>query len=188
MRSVVIRWLLLVMLVPVLLVVTQAEQPSPAQDPAPAPAAGQSQAPEGDTQAEEPQPEIPTFRTGINFIRVDVIVTDDDGAHVTDLQATDFEIYEDEELQEVESFELIEVSRVPDVDAEPPRQITTRSDVEREAGRTDTRVFVIFFDDYHVRWENGVRAGQQLAEHHVPADAARRCASHAEPPGDHRGR
>ena len=104
------------------------------------------------------------FRTGINFIRVDVIATDDDGNHIRDLDLADFEVYEDDELQDIETFELIEINQIQDVDAEPPRPIINRFDEEREAARTDTRVFVIFFDDYHVRWENGARAGQELSE------------------------
>ena len=34
----------------------------------------------------------------------------------------------------------------------------------REAGRDDTRVMVIYLDDYHVRRGNGLRAKAQLAE------------------------
>ena len=111
---------------------------------------------------DESQP--PIFRSGINFIRVDVIVTDDDGNPVTDLEAGDFEVFEDGEPQTIESFQLIEISAVPAPGAEPPRPVSNRYDEEREAARTDTRVFVIFFDDYHVRYENGVRAGQTLVQ------------------------
>ena len=156
MRSVVRRCVLPAVLVSVLLVVTRAEQ----QEPSPAPVAA---APESETQTGEP-PDAPVFRTGINFISVDVIVTDGDGAHVRDLEASDFEVYEDGELQTVEAFQLVEISAVPAPDAEPPRRVVNRYDEEREARRTDTRVFVIFFDDYHVRWENGVRAGRTIAE------------------------
>ncbi len=132
----------------------------------------QQQAPDPDTaqaEAEAPadqQPAAetePTFRAAINFIRVDVIVTDDDGNFVTDLDASDFEVFEDGEPQDIESFQLVEIGPVPDPDAEPARPIINRYDEEREAARADTRVFVVFFDDYHVRWENGVRAGRTLA-------------------------
>ena len=156
MRSVVRRCVLPAVLVSVLLVVTWAEQQEPSQAPIAA-------APESETQTGE-QPDVPVFRTGINFISVDVIVTDGDGAHVRDLEASDFEVYEDGELQTVEAFQLVEISAVPAPDAEPPRRVVNRYDEEREARRTDTRVFVIFFDDYHVRWENGVRAGRTIAE------------------------
>ena len=39
------------------------------------------------------------FRAGINFVRVDVIVTDDDNNPIIDLAADDFEIYEDGQLR-----------------------------------------------------------------------------------------
>ena len=131
---------------------TQQQEPAP---PAPPPAeAADDDAPD--------QP--PIFRTGINFIRVDVIVTDDDGNPVRDLEAADFQVFEDGEPQTIESFQLVEIGAVPAPDAEPAREIINTYDEEREAQRTDTRIFVVFFDDYHVRWENGVRAGRALAE------------------------
>ena len=132
----------------------QAQQQAPESAPPPA-ETPQQQEPDG--------AEPPIFRTGINFIRVDVIVTDDDGNHVLDLQAEDFEVFEDGELQDIESFQLVDLGPVPALDAEPPRPVLNSYDEEREAARTDTRIFVIFFDDYHVRWENGVRAGRAVA-------------------------
>lgn len=107
---------------------------------------------------------VPVFRSGINFIRVDTIVTDGDGNHVTDLQPSDFEIYEDDELQEIETFELITIDQTPGPNPRLERTVRSRNDVEREASRTDVRVFVIFFDDYHVRFGNGRRVALQLTE------------------------
>lgn len=133
------------------------------QQPDPEPAPGVSQPPDPGP-AGDPQGDPPIFRTGVNFIRVDVIVTDGDGAPVRDLRAADFQVFEDGEPQEIESFQLVEIGPVPAPDAEPARPIINRYDEEREAARADTRIFVVFFDDYHVRWENGVRAGRALAE------------------------
>ena len=130
------------------------------QQPAPAPAAPS----DAEAAADEAQDQPPIFRTGINFIRVDVIVTDGDGNHVPDLEAADFQVFEDGEPQTIESFQRVEITGVPAPDAEPARDIINAYDEEREAQRTDTRIFVVFFDDYHVRWENGVRAGRALAD------------------------
>ena len=154
------RWLLLTLLLVALIASTHAQQQAvpPVQEPS-LPAAEQQEPP-----ADAQQPSVPVFRTGINFIRVDVIVTDDDGNHVTDLEASDFEVFEDDEPQSLESFQLVEISAVPAPGAEPPREVHNRYDEEREAARADTRVFVIFFDDYHVRYENGIRAGLAIAE------------------------
>ena len=139
-----------------------AQDPQDQQDERTPPTAEQVPATVSDAPAD--QIPMPVFRTGINFIRVDAIVTDGDGNHVTDLQPSDFEVYEDGELQTVETFEQVEISAVTALDAEPPRGISNRYDVEREAARSDVRVFVIFFDDYHVRWGNGERAADQLKE------------------------
>ena len=139
-----------------------AQQPQPpAQPPAPDTVA---EDPVQDDDAAEQPPPVPIFRTGINFIRVDVIVTDDDGSSVTDLELADFEVFEDGEPQAIESFQLVAISAVPTPGAEPPRPVSNRYDEEREAARADTRVFIIFFDDYHVRFENGVRASRTLVD------------------------
>ena len=156
------RWVLpLVLLVIVLMASGRAQQRPPAADQPPTTPQELS---ETESQAEDQQRQVPIFRGGINFIRVDAIVTDADSELVTDLTADDFEIFEDGEPQAIESFQFIELGAVPEPDAEPPRPIFNRDDEEFEAARADVRVFVIFFDDYHVRRENGIRAGRMLSE------------------------
>ena len=115
-------------------------------------------------QQGQPEPPIPTFRSDINLIRVDVIVTDGDGNHLTDLDVTDFEVSEDGEPQTVETFELVEIGALPEQGARPPSRIATAADEEREVARNDVRVVVIFFDDYHVRFGNGQRASRTVTE------------------------
>ena len=139
------------------------------QPPDPLPGSRQENTPAQSTDQEleqeiEVDQPIPIFRTGINFIRVDVIVTDGDGNPVTDLTVDDFEIYEDDNPQAVDSFQLVEISAVPAPDAEPVSPVFDRNDQEQEAQRADVRVFVIFLDDYHVREGNGIRASRMLAE------------------------
>ena len=110
------------------------------------------------------QPQIPVFRTGINFVRVDAIVTDDDGAPVLDLTTDDFRVFEDDVEQTIESFRLVEITGLPDPALPPPSSIRNDYDQEREAARPDSRIFVFFLDDYHVRRENGVRMRADLVE------------------------
>src|SRR5437867_12468436 len=64
-----------------------------------APPAGQQPA----DQQPATDPQQPIFRAGINFVRVDAIVTDRSGALVTDLKATDFEITEVGKPQAIET-------------------------------------------------------------------------------------
>ena len=159
-----LRWAVLVCLVAAYIVSGQAQQP-PASATQPE-AAQDEPSPQTDdaTAGDETVDPVPIFRAGINVVRVDAIVTDGDGNHISDLQASDFEIYEDGVLQTVESFDLVEISAIAALDAEPTHGITNRNDVEREASRSDVRVFVIFFDDYHVRWGNGRKASIQIVE------------------------
>src|SRR5712691_11848589 len=98
------------------------------------------------------QAQQPVFRTGINFVRVDVIVTDRNGNTVPDLRQSDFEVVEDSKPQTIESFKLVKLDggAVPTADG-PPRPIRSDSDEELEAARDDVRLFAIFLDDYHVR-------------------------------------
>jgi VWFA-related protein len=104
----------------------------------------------------------PIFRTGINFVRVDVIVTDKQGAPIADLKQTDFELLEDNKPQTIESFRFVKVDGSAPVETQ--RAIRTRSDEERAAADDNARIFVFFLDDYHVRLGNSMGARKPLAE------------------------
>src|SRR5918994_5952819 len=128
----------------VLTLVAALAQAGTAQEPAQqAPAPPPAQPPQ--------QPEKPTFRTGINFVRVDVIVSDKKGVALGDLKASDFEVLEDGKPQTIEQFKFIKVDGNPQPGEAPARQIRSTYDEETEASRDDVRLFVIFFDDYHTR-------------------------------------
>ena len=101
-------------------------------------------------QAGAPQP--PAFRTGINYVRVDAIVTDKNGNPISDLKQSDFEVTEDNKPQVVDAFKLVALDggMIPGPDG-PPREIRNDDDEEQEASRDDVRLFAIFLDDYHVR-------------------------------------
>jgi len=119
-------------------------------------------------QQAEPQPQPaqePVFRTGINFVRVDVIVSDRSGANVADLKQSDFEVTEDGKPQAIENFKFIKLDggAVPGPEG-PARAIRTDADEEQEAARDDVRLFAIFLDDYHVRKENSIRVRGQLEQ------------------------
>ncbi len=158
------HWFVPLLLLANVTVIGHAQQPSPATDDAQQASSNQSDQAGALDQAQPEVEPTPVFRSGINFIRVDAIVTDDDGIHLTDLDISDFEIYEDGELQDIETFDHIQIGAVPEPGARPPTQLSNRNDAEREAARSDVRVFVIFFDDYHVRFENGQRASLQMTE------------------------
>ena len=139
-----------------------AQQPPDTRPPdASRPPAAPETAPD---QPRDEQAPPPVFRSEINFVRVDAIVTDDDGDPVLDLTAEDFEILEDDTAQEIESFQLVEFTGVPDPALPPPSSIRNDYDQEREAARPDSRIFVFFLDDYHVRGYNAIRMTAPLVE------------------------
>src|SRR5437870_5585312 len=109
-------------------------------------------------QQEEPGPAVgqqppPVFRTGIDFVRVDVIVTDSKtGKPVEDLKQGDFQVTEEKRPKRVETLKLIELEggAVP-APGGPPQEIRSDDVEELEAAREDVRLFAIFLDDYHTR-------------------------------------
>ena len=117
-------------------------------------------------QPNQQQPAEPVFRTGINFVRVDVIVSDKNGANVADLKQSDFEVTEDGKPQSIENFKFIKLDGgVSSAVVEgAPRSIRTDTDEEQEASRDDVRLFAIFLDDYHVRKENSLRVRAPLEQ------------------------
>ena len=113
---------------------------------------------------QDPQtPAQPTFRTDINFVRVDVIVTEK-GEPVTNLTEADFQLREDGKPQAIEQFRLIKVDGTQRPGDPPLRQIRNRDDEESEATRDDTRVIAIFLDDYHTRLGSALSVKRSLVE------------------------
>jgi VWFA-related protein len=101
---------------------------------------------------QEPEPARQTpFRTGVNFVRVDVLVTDGQDAPVLDLTKDDFEIFEDGRSQQIEQFKLVEVDGREDPRNPLPSAIRSTDDEAMVANRDDVRVFAIFLDEYHIR-------------------------------------
>ncbi len=126
---------------------------APATPPAPPPAAGQAPAVPADQ---------PVFRAGVNFVRVDAIVTDRQGNPVTDLTQDDFEVIEDDKRQTIETFRLVKIDTQAPV--ETPGRLTTRQDEENAAADEDARIFVFFLDEYHVRLGNSMAARKHLID------------------------
>src|SRR5918994_2362388 len=105
----------------------------------------------------------PVFRTGINTVRVDVIVTDRQGNPVTDLKLEDFDIQEDGKTQKAETFRLVKIDTVTQP-AYTQRTIRTRNDEETAAADESSRIFTFFLDDYHVRKETSMVVRKPVVE------------------------
>jgi len=116
-------------------------QSAPPQNPPAQPPAGAQQPPSGQ------QP--PVFRGGTANVRVDVTVIDKKGNPVTDLTKDDFEVREDGVPQLVDTVKMISATgAAPDDDTSLPIRSPEHAAVE--AARDDIRVFVIFWDEYHI--------------------------------------
>jgi len=126
-----------------------APAPPPQQQPTPPP---------------DPASQVPVFRSDINVVRVDVIVTDRQGNPVHDLKPEDFEVTEDGKPQTIQTFKLINIAENSDAVPETPRAVRNAIDEQTEAARDDVRIFAFFLDDYHVRLGNSMRAREIIAQ------------------------
>jgi VWFA-related protein len=92
----------------------------------------------------------PTFRTGANYVRVDMYATAD-GKSIDDLIAEEVEVLEDGVAQKIEAFEHVRVS--PAGPQEFRREPNTVEQSRQMAAEARARIFVIFLDTYHTTIE-----------------------------------
>ena len=106
-------------------------------------------------------PQQPPFRSGANVVRVDATVTDRSGEPVRTLTADDFEVLEDGAVKPITSFKLLEATGQPTDDFSLP--IRSQEHAAAEAARDDVRVFLIFWDEYHIgEFVSSLRAREGL--------------------------
>lgn len=96
------------------------------------------------------QPQQPIFRAGAELVRVDVSVTGRNDQPITDLQASDFLVTEDELPQTVETVQFIQLDGQRKEDTGESLEIRGLSQALVEAAKDDVRLFAIFLDDYHI--------------------------------------
>ena len=100
----------------------------------------------------------PTFRTGANYVRVDMYATRD-GKPIEDLKVDEIDILEDGVLQKIDAFEHVRVRTAPQESRIEPNTITQSREM---AGNPRARVFVIFMDTYHTQIEGSAIMRQPL--------------------------
>jgi hypothetical protein len=103
----------------------------------------------------------PPFRTGTNFVRVDVYPTAG-GRPVLDLGQDDFTILEDGVLQTVDRFEHVVIQNARPFDLGPAP--TSVADSRALLERARARVFVIFLDIHHVEPDISLAVHQPLVK------------------------
>lgn len=106
--------------------------------------------PASDAQQADASSDQPIFRAGAELVRVDVSVTGRDDEPVTDLQASDFIVTEDEIPQTVETVQFVRLDGQRKVDNGESLEIRGLSQALVEAAKDDVRLFAIFLDDYHI--------------------------------------
>lgn len=103
---------------------------------------------------QQPAPAQPTFRSGVELVELDAIVTDARGNVVSDLTAADFEVSEGGRVQTIATFSLVDI---PIERAERPLYSPTaiEPDVTSNDG-PEGRLYVFALDE--VRPANALRA------------------------------
>lgn len=117
----------------------------------------------------------PIFRAAVDLVRVDVSVTDRDDRALADLQMGEFAVSEDGVPQKIEALQFVRLDGTRTSDRDESLAIRSPEHAALEAARDDVRLFVIFWDEYHVDWQPDVtlplrRALKTLVEQFGPND------------------
>ena len=108
--------------------------------------AGQAPQP---TPAQSALPQTPTFKVQVDYVDVDVLVTDKDGKFIRDLTKDDFEVFEDGRRQAIANFSVV---NIPIERADRPLYSPEpfEADVESNEKPFEGRLYVMILDDVHI--------------------------------------
>src|SRR5437667_2384085 len=117
-------------------------------------------------------PQGPTFRVRVDYVEVDVVVTDQQGNLVRDLKKEDFRVLEDGKPQSINTFTLVNIP----IDR-PDRPLFQADPIEPDVKSNeqpfDGRVYVMVIDDYHTSFGRTQRvklAAKQFIEQRLAAN------------------
>lgn len=92
------------------------------------------------------QQQQPVFRTGVDLVQVDAVVTGDDGRPVGGLTAADFAIYENDRRQTITDFRPVTIPiGARTIDAKSPPALFVANDAP-----VNRRLFVLLVDNLHL--------------------------------------
>lgn len=109
----------------------------------------------------QPQAETPVFKSGIELVRLDVRVTDDQGRPIGDLRRDEIEVIEDGQSRPILLFQHIAEPRGSYVDV---ARRTIAGEVSTNRGAPRGHLYVLVFDQHHITAGNEQRA-RRAAEH-----------------------
>jgi VWFA-related protein len=118
------------------------------------------------------QTQQPTFKLRVDYVEVDVVVTDRQGNLVRDLKKEDFQVLEDGKAQAITNFTLVDI---PVERADRPLFAASpiEPDVKTNERPFDGRVYVMVIDDLHTRFGRTQRvkiAARQFIERRLGAN------------------
>src|SRR5438046_617613 len=118
------------------------------------------------------QQQQPTFRVRVDYVEVDVVVTDRQGNLVRDLKKEDFQVLEDGKNQTINTFTFVDIP-VERADRPLFQESPIEPDVKTNEKPFDGRVYVMVIDDYHTRFGRTQRvkaAAKQFIERRFGAN------------------
>lgn len=126
----------------------------------------------GQTPASPPQASQPTFKVQVDYVEVDVVVTDRQNQLVRDLKKEDFQVLEDGKPQTINTFTFVDI---PIERADRPLYASAplEPDVRTNERAFDGRVYVMVIDDLHTRFGRTQRvkaAAKQFIERRLGAN------------------
>lgn len=116
--------------------------------------------------------QAPQFKTAVEYVEVDVLVTDESGALVRDLTVDDFAVFEDGQLQTIATFSLVDIP-VERADGLAEGSPVLDPDVASNERPFGGRVYVMILDDLHVdatRTDLVKRAAYQFIDRNLGAN------------------
>src|SRR5919204_5284708 len=118
-----------------------------------------------------PQQQAPTFKVRVDYVEVDVVVTDGQGNLVRDLKKEDFQVLEDGKAQTINTFTMVDIP-VERADRPLFAESPIEPDVKTNERPFDGRVYVMVIDDLHTRMGRSIRvklAAKQFIERRLGA-------------------
>src|SRR5262245_53797596 len=122
--------------------------------------------------AQPQQPQQPTFKLRVDYVEVDVVVTDRQGNLVRDLKKEDFQVLEDGKAQAITNFTLVDIP-MERFDRPLFAAAPIEPDVKTNERPFDGRVYVMVIDDLHTRFGRSIRvktAAKQFIERRLGAN------------------
>jgi len=122
--------------------------------------------------ADQTQSSTPTFKLRVDYVEVDVVVTDRQGNLVKDLKKEDFQVAEDGKTQSISAFTFINIP-VERTDRPLYSPTALEPDVRTNETPFDGRVYVMVIDDLHTNFGRTQRvkaAARQFIERRLGAN------------------